>query len=269
MSKQEYILDLGSHSAKLYKKDIFNVIHLNTITWEILEVNEVNLQLKLAELIDPILKEDNYVIKAIGTAAMRRNNQLADILHKICSLIGISFRVISQKDEAKLIKKAIINSNIPPHLDIINVGGGSIQIISNSKKDEHLLDFGISDLNKQFNLVNSRNIKNYKDCIQWIYEKLPLNLGEFCYTGGEKIYLEHFNVPIIGDYCYQKDFEIFANDLFSYDKDTLLLSSPFDSKWMNGAIASNCIVIASLKRAKANKFYPSNLNIAHGFYQLI
>ena len=44
----------------------------------------------------------------------------------------------------------------------------------------------------------------------------------------------------------------------------LEIKTPYDKKWMSGAIASNCIVIACLEHAKSNFFVPSDLNITHG-----
>jgi hypothetical protein len=273
MHSDKLILDLGSHSAKVFKKSDDGIEQVDVLTWELLEESEVSLPSIEDKLKSLLCTQGSFLegplqgtVEAIGTEAMRRSPLLSEHMEEVCRNLRIAYRTISQKEEADLLKKAIADSDIPSHFDVINVGGGSIQIITNECEAPYLIPFGISDLNQQFNLLGPPHQRQIATCIKWLSCRLPASLELFAYTGGEKTYLRHFQLELEQDlYCLRSDFTLLARQLAALDLQALEANSPFDPKWMRGDIASNCVVLAGLIKSGTTKFMPSDLNIAHGF----
>ncbi|MDD9267013.1 hypothetical protein ACFPES_08185 [Paenibacillus sp. GCM10023248] len=272
MHSDKLILDLGSHSAKVFRKSDEGIEQIDVLTWELLE-SEVCLP-AIENQIKSLLSSQGSMpdgdlqghVEAIGTDAMRRSPQLCEHMEEICRNLRIAYRTISQKEEAELLRKAIAESDIPSHLDVIHAGSGSIQIITHECEAPYLIPFGISDLNQQFNLLCPPHQRQITTCIKWLSSRFPATLGPFAYTGGEKTYLKHFQIELEQDlYCLRSDFTLFTKQLAMLDLGSLEANSPFDPNWMRGAIASNCIVLAGLIKSGTAKFMPSDLNIAHGF----
>ncbi|MCM0605087.1 MAG: hypothetical protein KA715_03280 [Xanthomonadaceae bacterium] len=254
------ILDLGSHSIKTYLYDK-KIKALKTTTWRILDKkpSEKYIRTNIRSAISEYKKSTARII-AVGTAAMRRNVTARKIVERVCTDFNINYQTLSQRKEAQLITKAISAPNVD---HIINVGGGSIQIISKDGA-ELLLKFGISDLNKKFKLDSEIKERKISECIDWLLKKIKKPLGLFVYTGGEKKYLKKLNCPIYSGFCKKSDFLKIHKNLMSLTMNELEKLSPNDPKWMSGAIASNCIVIALLSRSRYKKFIPSNFNISDG-----
>nr|WP_246311683.1 hypothetical protein [Leifsonia naganoensis] len=202
-------------------------------------------------------------VTALATAAFRRRPNLGETLATACQFLGISVSIIDQESEADLMRRALARESVLASLDAINVGGGSIQVTSPTGLT-HLLPFGIADLNRRFGLSKGPSEREVTACREFVAGQLPDWLGEFAYTGGERTYLESFGVPLQGIWCLADDFEIFAARMERWSNHDLESRSPYDARWMSGAIASNSIVIACLQRSGVHRFAPVDLNIAHG-----
>ncbi|BBD70930.1 hypothetical protein NIES4072_72960 [Nostoc commune NIES-4072] len=271
MQLKNLILDLGSRTAKLYILDN-EVKNINNVNWEVIEgkSSKESINNSLIELLKPINFNEIHRIHAVGTEAMRRDKKLENIVSSVCHSLGILYTTISQEYEAQLIKEAARKANITDKYDIINVGGGSIQIILKEASKAVLLNFGISDLNDRFYLLEAVGHRKIEECIAWIKKHLPETTALFGYTGGEATYLKHFGVPLQADHtCLKTDFYDFAERISNFDLQSLERVSPFGSKWMRGAVASNCVVLACLEKAQTNYFLPSDLNISHGLIEVI
>ncbi|MBP1965956.1 exopolyphosphatase [Paenibacillus aceris] len=272
MNSDKLILDLGSHSAKVFKKSDIGIEEVDVLIWELLE-SEIclpSIEDKIKTLLSaqgPLLDGSSQgTVEAIGTEAMRRSPLLSEHMKEICNNLRIAYRTISQKEEAELLRKAISQSDIPSHLDVINAGNSSIQIITKECEAPYLIPFGIADLNQEFHLLKPPHQRQITTCIKWLSSRLPASLGQFAFTGGEKTYLRHFQIELDQDlYCSRSDFTLLARQLALLDLPALEANSPLDPKWMRSAIASNCVVLAGLIKSGTNKFMPSDLNIAHGF----
>ncbi|NOV01737.1 Ppx/GppA phosphatase family protein [Paenibacillus planticolens] len=272
MNSDKLILDLGSHSANVFKKSNIGIEQVDVLTWELIE-SEVCLP-SIEDKIKTLLSAQGSLIngssqgtvEAIGTEAMRRSPILSEHMKEICRNLRIAYRTISQKEEAELLRRAISQSDIPSHLDVINVGSGSIQIITKECEAPFLIPFGTSDLNQEFHLLKPPHQRQITTCIKWLSTRLPASLEQFAFTGGAKTYLRHFQIELEQDlYCSRSDFTQLTRRLAACDLSDLEADSPFDPKWMRNAIASNCVVLAGLIKSGTSKFMPSDLNIAHGF----
>ncbi len=261
---KQFVLDVGSHSLKMYGIADTAATLIDTLTWHVLEeTNQFDL---VHRSLRSILKKtpENSLIKAIGTEALRRKPHLRKIAFEVFSSCGIPLKVITQDEEAQLIRKAFLKMHRNLDLDVVNVGGGSIQIIHRDNRMT-LLDFGISDLNIKFSLNQSPQSRRIAECIEWIGSRLPADLHEFAYTGGELTYLNRLNIETYDSWCKRSSFESMATRLALLDTEGLESLSPHDPKWMRGSIASNCIVIGLLNKSLTNQFYASDLNITNGF----
>ncbi|TXK84483.1 exopolyphosphatase [Paenibacillus sp. N3.4] len=276
MYSNKLILDLGSHSAKVFRRCDNQIEQVDVATWELLEseVNLPDIEGKLKYLLStqsPFIEElEQGAIEAIGTEAMRRSPLLSEHMNEVCNNLRIAYRTISQKEEAELLMRTIADSDIPVELDVMNIGGGSIQIITRTSEVPYFLPFGISDLNQQFGLLKAPNKRQVSLCVKWVTSRMPPSLNTFAYTGGEKTFLRHFNIELEEDlYCQRGDLIALTERLAGMEMTALEAQSPFDPHWMHGALASNCIVLAGLIRSGASRFMPSDLNIAHGFLKQI
>jgi exopolyphosphatase/pppGpp-phosphohydrolase len=257
------ILDLGSRSVKAYLKSE-SIREIAQITWTLLEAPAAGDEAEncLRTLIEPYHARCKE-ITAVGTEAMRRDARLEKEIRQICARLGINYRQLSQTEEAKLIAKAF---HAETRMDVVNSGGGSIQIISAPLHQMTLLPFGISDLNRRFNLARVPEARALNDCVEWISSQLPKSQLPFVYSGGEEKYLRHLGVHIHRGRCESADFRAMTTRLARMEMHDLEKLSPYDPRWMHGAIASNCIVLALLQSTSASFFVPSDLNIAHGLF---
>ncbi|WP_237142437.1 hypothetical protein [Mycobacteroides abscessus] len=98
----DFILDVGSHSLKLYK--LGATVELSeTLTWDPwggdVEGHAPNTLLKDL-LFRTQQRHPEHQITAFGTEAMRRDGELAGQVSASCGALGVPFRVISQDEEA-------------------------------------------------------------------------------------------------------------------------------------------------------------------------
>lgn len=257
------VLDLGSHSVKVYSVST-EVNKVTTKTWQLLETRSFfdTVYKTLLDIVSPFSVEVKKI--AIGTEAMRRNPRLERIVKSVCLSLNVNYRTISQEEEAALIFKAMKLKDDQKHFDIVNAGGGSIQIVNATTAQTTLLPFGISDLNRRFQLSHDTPSKRQvSEAISWIEQQLP-SMNPFVYTGGEETYLRKLGIILKNGFCSKDYFVTLSEILAQKNNNQLFALSPYDPAWMSGAIASNSIVIACLNKSKTEQFLPSDFNIGHG-----
>lgn len=259
----QWIIDLGSHSVKLYRLESKKLVKCCLRSWQWIH-NKYNSQ-TIYEQLSSLLKE--YSVKgdtlAIGTAALRKNSILKTQAEHACSRLSIPLHIITQQQEAELIRLACLNEGYQQSYTIIDAGGGSMQIIQ-PNKNPLFYSFGLSYLNEQFKLTEAPNTRKIQQCIGWLTEQLPKSMNSFIYTGGEKRYLKHLGVQLTQDKCTKADFIELASQLAKKELKELRELSPFDPKWMDGAIASNCLIVALLNNCSEPFFIANNLTITNG-----
>ncbi|MCX4027274.1 hypothetical protein H0A36_18275 [Endozoicomonas sp. SM1973] len=259
----KWFIDLGSHSAKLYHLESVELVKYCLRSWKWIQhkydCHTIYTQLK------NLLNEFsvNEPILAMGTAALRNNTTLREHAEQACNKLSIPLKVITQQQEAELIRLACQHHGYSNDYTIIDAGGGSIQLI---QPDQETLfySYGLNYLTQQFNLSDKPENRNIKPCIDWLTSQLPKPIDSFIYTGGEKRYLEHLAVPLTKDKCAKSDFIKLANQLAPKTLEELRSLSPFDPEWMDGAIASNCLIVALLSNSSEDFFMANNLTIVDG-----
>lgn len=259
----DLVLDLGSHSAKLFERGPGGPKLRRTSTWEILRRPDVTadadfIDETIGALLDGSSPSDR--VTAVATAAFRRRSSLARAARAACDRRGIRLRILDHGSEGELLVDTIRGDERTAGLIGVNIGGGSIQI-SAQDGEVTLLPFGALDLNDRFDLLGAPPHRRLAECIAWLIDKLPGWEGEFAYLGEERTYLERFAVPLMDGWCSAEAFRAFASRLGGMSTQELRTSSPFDPQWMIGSIASNCLVLALFDVTRAHRFRPVNADI--------
>jgi exopolyphosphatase/pppGpp-phosphohydrolase len=264
------VIDVGSHSLKVYSGGT-DLSLVQTVTWNPLGRRHSPEQ-ALGQLAD-VLDELHHTFPdsrrtAIGTALARTDSVLAGLVARLCARYDTAFEVVSHEREALLIRTAARAEGLPEHLYVVNVGGKSMQIVP-PVGPPVLLEFGVVDLNDSFGLTGEPRRRDIEGCVAFVRKHLPTGFGDFVYTGGELTYLRSLGLEVPAGHCERAEFEVLANRLAQLDEAALARLSPFDPRWMTGAVASNCVVTAMLDKASAAYFIASDLNIAQGLVRAI
>lgn len=256
-----FVIDCGSRSIKLHAASPSGITLWATRSWDPIGDR------RSARSIDALLADlarflpDTAPVLVVGTAAARRSRRLARAIGSACSTHGWSYRTLSQRLEARLIRDAFADRNA---CDIVNAGGGSIQIVDSTGKLS-LLDFGITDLNARFDLSGVPAGRSCAAATAFVNERLPDMRGPFIYSGGELSYLRAAGAKLDEEgRCTAAEFLRIAARVDAMGAEQLRDVSPFDPDWSRGAVASNAIVRACLARSGSDFYYASDVNIADG-----
>jgi hypothetical protein len=256
-----FIIDCGSRSIKLHRVASGSVSLQATRSWDPLgdgaSVGQVgDLLAALARTLPRAA-----TVQVVGTAAARRDPAVARAVAAACAARRWSYRTLSQATEAALIRDAFGGRAV---CDIVNAGGGSIQIVGPSG-DPVLLEFGITDLNARFGLALEPHHRQPDAAMAFVLERLPRMGGPFIYSGGELSYLRALGATLTANgRCTAAEFLRLAAEVDIMTEGQLQRLSPGDPQWSSGAIASNAIVRACLSRSGAGFYYASDINIADG-----
>jgi exopolyphosphatase/pppGpp-phosphohydrolase len=232
-----------------------------TRSWD--PINDTRHAARVGELLADLTKDIPAVsaIHVVGTAAARRDPDVAGAIAAACGTMGWTYETLSHEAEAALIQSAFGGR---VDCDIINVGGGSVQIVGADGRVS-LLGFGISDLNRLFALNAEPAERQVRAATEFVRDRLPALERPFVYSGGELSYLTKLGADVgPGGRCTGEEFERVARLADAMTADELVAVSPFDAAWSTGAVASNAIVRACLERCGAGFYYASDVNIADG-----
>ncbi len=256
-----FVIDCGSRSIKLHEAAAGAVSLWATRSWD--PINDSRQAGRVGELLADLTRDLPTAsgIHVVGTAAARRDPEVAAAIGMACAALGWSYETLSQDAEAELIRAAFGGRT---DCDIVNAGGGSIQIVSVSGAVA-LLPFGISDLNREFGLSGGPGERRITAATAFVREQLPPLVRPFIYSGGELSYLRALGASVGDDgFCEAGEFLRLAAQVDAMELAELERVSPFDAGWCSGAVASNAIVRACFERSGAGHYFASDVNIADG-----
>jgi hypothetical protein len=258
---RQFVIDCGSRSIKLHEAHRDTVSLQATCSWD--PINDTANVARVGQLLADLTKDLPAVsaVHVVGTAAARRDPKVAAAIGNACTAFGWTYETLSHAGEAVLIRDAFAGRE---DCDIINAGGGSIQIVHPDGSIE-LLGFGISDLNARFNLAGRAGGRRIEEASDFMRGELHSMWRPFIYSGGELSYLRAMGAAVGGDgRCGADEFMRIAASVDALELDALEALSPFDEGWMRGAVASNVIVRALLLESGVDHYYASDINIADG-----
>lgn len=258
--RAQYVIDCGSRSIKLHEARAEAVSLQATRSWD--PINDARNVARVGELLADLTKGLPAVsaIHVVGTAAARRDPDVAAAIAAACAALGWTYETLSHETEARLILGAFAAAD----RDIVNAGGGSIQIVR-PDGEAALLGFGISDLNARFELGGPAAERRLEAAFEFVLRALPAMPRSFIYSGGELSYLLAMGAEVDRDgRCMADEFERVASLVDAMEMAELELLSPFDAGWVRGAVASNVIVRACLAQSGQDHYYASDVNIGDG-----
>jgi hypothetical protein len=261
MMRAQFVIDCGSRSIKLHEACDGAVTLQATRSWD--PINDAANAARVGELLADLTKDLPAVsaIHVVGTAAARRDRRVAQAIDKACSALGWTYETLSHASEAMLILDAF---GAAEDRDIVNAGGGSIQIVRPNGEAE-LLDFGISDLNRNFDLAERADGRRTEEACDFVRAALPPMRRPFIYSGGELSYLVAFGARVEAHgRCAANEFFRLAARVDAMELEEMEGLSPFDGGWVRGAVASNAIVKAMLLHSGVDHYFASDVNIADG-----
>lgn len=256
---QRFVIDCGSRSIKLHAASPTGVSLQGTRSWD--PIGDRNSVHGIGSLLEDLAAAmpARAPVLVVGTAAARRSPRLAHAIGAACTARGWVYRTLSQRLEARLIRDAFPDRTC----DIVNAGGGSIQIVGSGGMS--LLPFGISDLNARFALAAAPHRRDCAAAAAFVHRHLPALPGPFIYSGGELSYLRAAGAAVDPDgRCTAAEFLRVAAHVDAMDATALRTLSPFDPGWSRGAVASNAIVGACLARSGSGFYIASDVNIGDG-----
>lgn len=297
-----YLLDIGSHSIKLYKKnfsvqatqiekisynykinysDLQKPIHLCEEDEELLLKNLIYLRDKFG------LTKFNTSIYATGL--YRDIKDLETVIADIYEETGLYFNVISQELEAHYMAPIIRNfeDNLGNTI-LINIGGSSTEILlhkrDHAKIERHLLSIGTNTiLREKFPTINQANsVEMLDEIVEYLSTHIPATTIEFdtaIYTGGELSFMTLLGYPLIFNHIFYdsnhpkvisaEEYYLYNTSLFSkWTIDDLHKLMPENPKWMDGARACSAIAESIFKTYKVKTIIPSDLNLIDGICSL-
>jgi exopolyphosphatase/pppGpp-phosphohydrolase len=262
----EFVIDCGSRSIKLHEAGAQAARLRATRSWD--PINDARHADRVGALLLELTEDLPAVaaVHVVGTAAARRSAAVASAIADACRALGWSYETLSQQKEAALIRQAFAGRE---DCDIVNVGGGSIQIVEPTG-EATLLPFGISDLNREFALSGAPRQRSVAEATAYVDACLPNLNRPFVYSGGELSYLRAFGAQMDPEgRCSASEFRRVADRVDRMGTRRLARLSPFDAGWTSGAVASNAIVRACLDRARVGFYFASDVNIADGVLSLV
>ena len=195
------IIDLGSNSLRLVLVDILDGGYF-TVFDELKETVRLAQDMELDGFLQPArvaqtiktlkmfrrLCDANNVthIYAYATAAVRKAKNQRGFLDEVQATTGIKLKVLDIEEEAQLVYQGVINSMDIPRGIIIDIGGGSTQIVYYNRKSllaHSTLPVGsvvLTDMFKSMNLTPAERAERIEayvmqelDKLDWIKDLLP------------------------------------------------------------------------------------------------
>ncbi len=221
-------------------------------------------------------------VKIISTSAIRKASNRDVFIEKVQKMTGVGLEVISEKREAEIFFKGVID-DFPSgkKYAAANFGGLSTELTVGSKDHiDQLMNFpfGAVSLREKFLHSDPPTNQEHSLMVNFIKEHIGKALNGtnddflFIYTGGELEYILAAGCPSEESslsYTHPKavklsEFRKFSDKIRKMKNENLNSMMPDTPGWMDGAIASNAVVIALAEKLGAACMIPSNKNITDG-----
>ncbi len=157
--KKIALIDVGTLKVKIELREYHSVYEMKVLykdsirtalgrDWKNNSITHEAVELTISTLIqtkEELSKFGHYELKAIGTEALRKANNGADVLRRIKLQTGIELELLTQTEEAELFFKTVSQSISDKDIVSLDVGGGSVQVVfsdDNGKRNHFLFSTG-------------------------------------------------------------------------------------------------------------------------------
>jgi len=253
-------------------------------------ISEKNLQTTIEELLrcKELLKDYNVVnFKVVSTHALRNAKNREEVKRKMEEKTGFQIDNISQDDEALLFFKAVMNGfpDKPQDFTVVDVGGGSVQILIGNKKElkqMYRMQSGGQFLHENFtknphmpeSFTTEQDIEKMR---KYLLEQLiplpsgiktPIVYGSTCIID----LMKAMNIPL-ENYTESKShpFKIYAKALDEFIKKVLPLTYkereikfPFQYGYVWGIDKAFLNITTLAEKIESPFIIPSNANVSQG-----
>lgn len=292
MKKQKIILDVGSSTIKVYKVSNGKLSHIQSqsiffkdkFTKEFGISNE-NKQLLLNFLKKIKAENLGLLVEIYATSIFRKMNTRTQqqLIDDIFESTGLFFNIISHKLESFYMREALIGKYKNDLTLIINIGGGSTELIVIKGKDPlevyELENLGVGTLITKYPEINKPlseiNLNSLTKEIKKVLPNIDRNIKTAFYSGGELNYMKIVGYNLIKNNLFQDDshpklisfnnFKKKNNDIFKkIILDELEKLMPENPKWMHGARGCSAIAQAICEKYSIKNIIPSDSNLIDG-----
>ncbi len=205
--KDKIFLDIGSSTTKVYKFSNGVLSHLENKSILLSDgfspekgISKENKKDFLSYLKQIKTQHDGLPIEVFATSIFRKMDEKVreNLIEEILKETGVNFNVISHEMESFYMQQALIGKYTNDPALIINIGGGSTELIVIKNKralETHKLEnLGVGTLMKKYPQVNTkvseisleRLVAEIKEILPEIKEKTEVAF----YSGGELTYMQ-------------------------------------------------------------------------------
>ena len=295
MAKEKIILDVGSSTIKVYKITNGKLKHLQNESISFKEgfthdlgISEKNKNLLLDFLKQ--MKKDNQdtLIEIYATSMFRKisTDMQQQFVDDIFESTGLYFNIIPHDLESFYMQQALVGKYNNDLALIINIGGGSTELIVMKGKDvlktHELENLGVGTLITKYPEINNLLSRvELSDLVKEVEEVLPdidQNIETAFYSGGELTYMKLAGYALTKNNLFQDEshpslisfveFQKRNNDIYKkVTLEELEKLMPENPKWMYGARACSAIAQAICKKYSIKNIIPSDSNLVDGIFR--
>lgn len=228
-----------------------------------------------------IIKEQNIQkVIAFSTCALREANNSKEFIAKIKDKFGINIKVITGKEEARLISKGILSNDVemPKGLfALVDIGGGSTEVSFCYKRtalEQDSLPLGSSRLSQLFFTEfqsSSQLRKEARDYIKSVFLKsfpnksLPPLSALVCSSGTAKAFMKLASAQGMPTQPLKlNDLSLILSDIKKLNKDELIAYPGMEIKRIDIIIAGGVLLKQMACLTGAKKLYYSEYNLRDG-----
>lgn len=289
---QKILLDIGSSTIKVYKFSEKKLTHLQNHTIFFKEdftpkkgINQINKKLLIDFLQQLKTNNPNTPIEIFATSIFRKMHPQTQIQFKsnILEKTNLNFQILSHNQESFFMQQALIKKIQTKPVLIINIGGGSTELIFTKGKENlethQLENLGVGTIMTKYPKINesSPQIK-LTELVSEIKSLLPNStqkINTAFYSGGELTFMKLAKYPLSKNTLFDdpshpfiislSDFQTKNQTLFSdltlSDLESMMPKNP---KWMHGSRSCSAIAQAICEKFSIQNIIPSDANLIDG-----
>lgn len=292
MEKSKILLDVGSSTIKVYRLqgDTLENIQNKSIFFKDgfdknTGISKENKKL-LLDFIKQIKVDNQHSSVEIYATSMFRKMELSaqqQLIDDILKSTGFRFNIIPHERESFYMQQALIGKYNNDLALIINIGGGSTELIVIKEKDvletHELENLGVGTILKKYPEINdplsSVELDHLTEEIKKMLPEIGKKVKTAFYSGGELTYMRLAGYHLVKNDLFQdsshpelislKDFVKRNHDVFEkitlHELEKLMPENP---KWMHGSRGCSAIAQAICEKYSIENIIPSNSNLIDG-----